>query len=86
MMTNASIVRPSSRAGKYNLSESSENAVEPQFSLGEAASRLPCPITPRTLRRWITCGVRGRKLAASRIGGRFFVKDSDLSSFVSAAN
>lgn len=41
------------------------------------------PVTPQTVRRWITQGCRGRKLQAEMVGGRFMVRIEAVQQFLS---
>jgi hypothetical protein len=63
----------------------------PLVTLSEAAGRLAtatgCPrVHTATLTRWISRGVRGRRLPAVRVGGRLMVSPSDLMRFVEIRN
>lgn len=43
-------------------------------------------LAPSTLSRWRTTGVRGVRLRCQRIGGRWFVRQTDLDEFLRALN
>ena len=56
--------------------------------IAAAAKRHPdtrC-VSPRTVIRWATRGVRGVKLEARRVGGRFHCSVAAISRFVEALN
>lgn len=52
------------------------------LSPAQAARRLPGRPNPSTIIRWIIRGVRGRRLEAVRVGGRYFIDPADLERFV----
>ncbi len=54
-----------------------------RYSLGEAAKLLKVHIS--TLHRWRQSGVRGRRLACIRIGGRWYVFADALDDFLDFA-
>jgi len=49
------------------------------FSPNEIAKRFK--VSDRTVYRWLKQGVKGRKLAAMRVGGSWRINDSTLMSF-----
>lgn len=51
-----------------------------RYSLGEVASQAGVHLT--TVWRWVTNGVRGRKLRSIHIGGQRYILKADLNSFL----
>ena len=56
--------------------------------IAEAVKQLPAAfhLQRRTVVKWGTRGVRGRKLKLWRLGGRHFVRPQDLMDFLRAGN
>ena len=48
----------------------------------QAPQLLPVSVTAETIRRWGRRGVGGQQLPLVKIGGRLFVRPSDLAAFV----
>ena len=57
---------------------------ESRFTIAEV-SEAAC-VHPATVWRWISRGVSGHRLRATRIGGRRYVLESDLNRFLDALN
>lgn len=56
------------------------NSVVNQLGLGAAAKFAG--VSPQTVKRWATHGVKGVCLAASKVGGRWRTTEADLAEFV----
>ncbi len=54
----------------------------PRLSLTDVAGRLDVGVS--TVWRWVMRGSKGRKLASILVGGRRYVLESDLESFLAA--
>lgn len=52
------------------------------LTIAQVASGLPCSVTPSCISRWIHHGVGGRKLRATKVGGRLYVDSADLEAFI----
>lgn len=56
------------------------------MTTGKAAewvgTTLGVPCSPRTVLGWITTGAAGKKLAATRVGHRWSVSETDLRAFL----
>lgn len=71
---------------KSSCYRSRKNSRRQLTPLATAATSLAVPIHPATLLRWIKDGLKGRRLPAERIGGRWFVDPADLNAFIDACN
>jgi hypothetical protein len=59
---------------------------EKLMTFSQAAKRLPNRPHLSTLARWVSKGVRGRKLRATILGGRRFISEDSLNQFLSSLN
>lgn len=67
------------------------NLDEEILTFGQAARRLPklrneCPVSPVTLWRWATCGIRGVRLETIKVGSRNCTTFEALERFLMAIN
>ncbi len=72
--------------GRQALRIASDAVPEPLITFAELARRLATSTGRRrvavsTIHRWRSPGIRGRKLASVRIGGRWFTTESWFSAF-----
>lgn len=56
------------------------------LTISQVAQRLPTRPNISTVFRWVTRGVRNRKLETVLIGGRRYVRASDLIAFLTGLN
>lgn len=56
------------------------------LTLKQAADLLPGSPHSSTLNKWVTYGLRGVKLRATRVGGRILVSESALAEFQRAVD
>ena len=53
-----------------------------EISFRQVARAVPGSVHINTVRRWATKGVKGRKLNAHRVGGRWYTTTDDLEEFL----
>ena len=62
------------------------NSHQPEQLVPLSTAGAELPVSRTTLRRWATVGLRGRRLNATRIGGRLYCSQRDVDAFLSKCN